>query len=45
MEKILFLNGSPRLKGNTRFALKTLEEQIDKTKSEVEFIDVTKFNV
>ncbi|MGL4789737.1 MAG: flavodoxin family protein [Cetobacterium sp.] len=45
MKKILFLNGSPRLKGNTRFALKTLEEQIDKTKSEVEFIDVTKFNV
>lgn len=45
MKKILFLNGSPRLKGNTHFALKILEEQIDSTKNEVEFIDVTKYSV
>lgn len=45
MKKILFLNGSPRLKGNTRFALKTIESEINTEKNSIEFLDVTKFEV
>lgn len=45
MKKIIFLNGSPRLNGNTRAILKTIEGNIDKSKYEIDFIDITKHKI
>lgn len=45
MKKIIFLNGSPRMDGNTRAILKAVDSGIDKTKYETEFIDVTKHKI
>lgn len=45
MEKILFLNGSPRMDGNTRILLKAIESGIDKSKYETEMIDITKHKI
>jgi len=44
--KVLILNGSPRLKGNTSYALRTLAEKIKaNTTHEVELIDVARLKV
>lgn len=43
--KIVILNGSARMKGNTRTALKAIESGIDTAAHEVEFIDVTKYKM
>lgn len=45
MKKVIFLNGSPRMDGNTRAILKAVDSGIDKTKYETEFIDVTKHKI
>lgn len=43
--KIVILNGSARMKGNTRTALKAIESGIDTKAHEVEFIDVVKYKM
>lgn len=44
--KVLILNGSPRLRGNTSYALRALAEGIEaNTAHEVELIDVAKLNL
>ncbi|WP_300393166.1 flavodoxin family protein [Fusobacterium sp.] len=44
--KVLILNGSPRLNGNTKTALKAAAEGIvENCEHDVEFIDVTKYDV
>lgn len=43
--KIVILNGSARMKGNTRTALKAIESGIDTEAHEVEFIDVAKYKM
>lgn len=45
MEKVLILNGSPRMKGNTRTALKFIAEEINPHRYAVEFIDIPKHKV
>ena len=43
--KILILNGSPRMNGNTRTALKAIESGIDTSANQVEFVDITKYKL
>lgn len=44
--KVLILNGSPRVNGNTKTALKAVAEGIvENCEHDVEFIDVAKYNV
>lgn len=43
--KILILNGSPRMNGNTRTALKAIESGIDTSGNQVEFVDITKYKL
>lgn len=43
--KIVILNGSARMRGNTRTALKAIESGIDTNVYEVEFIDVAKYKI
>ncbi|MBP8640373.1 MAG: flavodoxin family protein [Oscillospiraceae bacterium] len=44
--KILVLNGSPRLNGNTSYALKTIADGIaENTQHELEFVNVTRLKI
>ena len=43
--KILILNGSPRMNGNTKTALKAIESGIDTSNNQVEFLDITKYSL
>ena len=43
--KVLIINGSPRINGNTHTALKALESGIDISLNQTEFIDIIKYKL